>query len=172
MTMTMSGATERKRQAIALDTNILVHASLKESAWYQQAADLMDSLEFGTSEWAIPEPCLCEYYQVVTNSTKFKNPATRTTAMGQIEFWLGSPHVVVLCEFADDEDDYWACLADILEYTEIKGRHTYDARVAAICITHRVGELWTQDKGYGRFKGLTARDPLTGTVHCTRTPAG
>jgi uncharacterized protein len=159
--MTTSGVERRQSQAIAVDTNILVHASSKESPWYPQAADLMDSLEFGTAEWAIPEPCLCEFYKVVTSSKTFKNPPTPKEARERIELWLSLPHVVVLCEFADGDDDYWACLTDILTYTEIKGRHTYDARVAAICITHRVGELWTQDKGFRRFKGLKIRAPLS-----------
>ena len=162
--MTRIGAATRQPQAIALDTNILIHAWSKDSPWHQQAADLMDSLEFGTAEWAIPDPCLCEYYQVVTNSKKFPNPATPKQARGQIEFWLALHHVVVLCEFADEKDDYWACFTDIVQYTAIKGRHTYDARVAAICITHRVGELWTQDKGFRRFKGLKVRDPFAATT--------
>jgi uncharacterized protein len=160
MTMTTSGTATRQRLAVAVDTNILIHAWSRESPWHQQAADLMDRLEFGTTEWAIPDPCLCEYYRVVTNSKKFENPATLRQAREQIEFWLALPHVVVLCEYADDEDDYWACFDDILKYTEVKGRHVFDARVAAICITHHVGELWTQDKGFGRFKGLKVRNPL------------
>jgi hypothetical protein len=100
--MTTIGAATRQPQAIALDTNILIHAWSKDSPWHQQAADLMDSLEFGTAEWAIPDPCLCEYYQVVTNSKKFPNPATPKQARGQIEFWLALHDVVVLCEFADE----------------------------------------------------------------------
>ena len=80
--MTTTGAATRQPLAIAVDTNILVHAWRKESPWHQQAADLMDRLELGTSEWAIPDPCLYEYYQSVTNSKKFKNPATPKEALG------------------------------------------------------------------------------------------
>jgi uncharacterized protein len=177
-TLTMTRGAARRPPTIAVDTNILIGAWSKENAKHQELADLMDRLEFGTSEWAIPDPCLSEYYQAVTNRKKFKNPATPREALKQIEFWLALPHVAILCEFADEADedepgdDYWACFVDILEYAEIRGLDTFDARIAAICITHHVGELWTQDKDYAQFKGLRARDPLTGTVHCTRTPAG
>lgn len=170
--MVLTETTKRRPLAIAVDTNILIDAWSKESPRHQQAAELLDSLEFGTTEWAIPDSCLYEYYQSVTSSKKFKNPATPKTALQHIEFWLALPHVVILCESAGEDGDHYACLTDILDYAQIKGLDTFDAHVAALCITHRVGELWTQDKDYRQFKGMTARDPLTGIVHCTRTPAG
>jgi uncharacterized protein len=156
----MRGTATRQPVAIAVDTNILIHAWRKESPWHQQAAALIERLEFGTSEWAIPDPCLCEFYQAVTNPKKFPNPATPMEARGQLEFWLASTQTVILCEFADEEEDYWACFTDILKYARIKGLDTYDARIAAICLTHRVGELWTQDKDYSQFKKLKVRNPL------------
>jgi uncharacterized protein len=156
----VTGTARRQPLAIAVDTNILVYAWDKQSPWHQRAADLMDRLELGTSEWAIPDSCLCEYYQTVTNSKKFTNPATPKEALGQIEFWLALTHVAILCEFAGEDEDHWACFTDILAYAKIKGLDVFDAHIAAVCITHRVGELWTNDKGYSRFKGLTVRNPL------------
>jgi toxin-antitoxin system PIN domain toxin len=160
----ITGTATRQPMRIAVDTNILVYAWSKEDRWHQQAADLMDRLELGTSEWAIPDSCLCEYYQSVTSSKKFKNPATPKAAREQIEFWSALPHVAILCEFADKDHDHWACFTNILEYAEIKGLDVFDAHVAAICITHGVGELWTLDKGYSRFKGLKVRNPFTDTL--------
>lgn len=160
MTVTRAGMATRQPLPIAVDTNILVYAWDKESPWHQQAADLLDRLELGTSEWAIPDSCLCEYYQTVTNSKKQANPATPKEALERIEFWLALPHVAILCEFVDEDYDHWACFTDILEYAEIKGLDVFDAHVAAICITHRVGEFWTLDKGYRRFKGLKVRNPF------------
>lgn len=171
MTVTETATATRRRIPVAVDTNLLINAWSKESPFHEPAAELMDDLEFGTSEWAIPDSCLYEYYQSVTSSKKFTNPATPKVALEHIEFWLSLPHVVILCEFADEYDDHWACLLDILQYTQIKGLDVFDAHAAAICITHRVGEIWTQDKGYGRFKGLTARDPLTGIVHDSKAVA-
>jgi uncharacterized protein len=157
-TVTMRGTATRQPVAIAVDTNILIHAWRKESPWHQQAAALIEGLELGTSEWAIPDPCLCEFYQAVTNPKKFQNPATPMEARGQLEFWLASTHVVVLCEFADEEEDYWACFTDILKYAQLKGLKTYSHR--RNLSQHRVGELWTQDRDYSQFKKLKIRNPL------------
>jgi predicted nucleic acid-binding protein len=160
MTVTRAGMATRQPLAVAVDTNILIYAWDKESPWHQQAEELMDRLELGTSEWAIPDSCLYEYYQAVTNSKKQANPATPKEALERIEFWLALPHVAILCEFADEEHDHWSCLTEILEYTQIKGLDVFDAHVAALCPTHRVSEFWTNDKGYHRFKGLKVRNPL------------
>ena len=44
----------------------------------------------------------------------------------------------------------------------IAGPQVHDARVAALCRLHGVCELWTADRDFGRFPGLTVRNPLVG----------
>ncbi|MEI8370471.1 MAG: hypothetical protein WCJ31_18745 [Planctomycetia bacterium] len=34
-----------------------------------------------------------------------------------------------------------------------------DARIAAICLTHGVAELWSADRDFGRFPTLRVRNP-------------
>jgi predicted nucleic acid-binding protein len=36
----------------------------------------------------------------------------------------------------------------------------HDARVAALCRHHGVRELWTADRDFSRFQGLSIRNPL------------
>jgi uncharacterized protein len=36
----------------------------------------------------------------------------------------------------------------------------HDARIAALCAGHGVRELWTVDRDFSRFPGLTTRNPL------------
>ena len=38
--------------------------------------------------------------------------------------------------------------------------HVHDARIAALCLTHGVRELWTHDRDFGRFPALAVRNPL------------
>jgi predicted nucleic acid-binding protein len=42
----------------------------------------------------------------------------------------------------------------------ISGPQVHDARVAALCIQHGVRELWTADRDFSRFAGLTTVNPL------------
>jgi predicted nucleic acid-binding protein len=37
-----------------------------------------------------------------------------------------------------------------------------DARIAAICLSHGVAELWSADRDFSRFPALAVRNPLIG----------
>jgi len=38
----------------------------------------------------------------------------------------------------------------------------HDARIAALCLHHRVDELWSADRDFSRFPELRIRNPLVG----------
>ena len=40
------------------------------------------------------------------------------------------------------------------------GPQIHDARITALCSLHGVRELWTADRDFSRFPGLTVRNPL------------
>jgi len=44
----------------------------------------------------------------------------------------------------------------------VSGPQVHDARVAALCQQHGVTELWSADRDFGRFPGLSVRNPLVG----------
>lgn len=51
-------------------------------------------------------------------------------------------------------------LAEVLRRARVAGPAVHDARIAALCLHHRVRELWTADRDFGRFAGLEIRNPL------------
>jgi predicted nucleic acid-binding protein len=59
----------------------------------------------------------------------------------------------------------WACLHEfvgVVTHPRIYSPPSTraDARIAAICGSHGVRELWTADRDFSRFRGLTVRNPL------------
>jgi predicted nucleic acid-binding protein len=44
----------------------------------------------------------------------------------------------------------------------IAGAQVHDARVAALCRQHGVRELWSADRDFSRFAGLTVLNPPVG----------
>ena len=44
----------------------------------------------------------------------------------------------------------------------IAGGRVHDARIAAVCLNHRVSELWTADRDFSLFPELKTRNPLLG----------
>ena len=57
---------------------------------------------------------------------------------------------------------YWDALKDILARSRTMGPQVHDARVASLCLSHGVRELWTADRDFSRFPDLRTVNPLIG----------
>lgn len=143
---------------IAVDTNILVYAHRKDAEWHEAAEEAVAGLAEGTAEWAIPWPCLHEFLAIVTHPRIFKTPTPPKLAFGQVEAWRESPSLVVLSE----NDDYFDALRDTALAARVTGVRLHDARVAALCVSHGIRELWTADRDFSSFAAIKTRNPLAG----------
>ena len=141
---------------IAVDSNILVYAHRADSEWNEAAAPAMAALAESRKPWAIPWLCLHEFVALVTHPRIYDPPSTVRQATDQAEAWLGSPSVVLLGESVD----HWTILKHALVQGKIRGPMVHDARIAAICLSHGIDELWTSDRDYTRFPRLLTRNPL------------
>ena len=79
-------------------------------------------------------------------------------ALDQVAAWLESPSLVLLAE----APGYWLELRSALQVGRVAGPLVHDARVAALCLSHGVRELWSPDRDFGRFPALTVKNPLVG----------
>lgn len=141
---------------IAVDTNLLVYAHRRDSSWHAAAARHVAKLAEGRASWAIPWPCLHEFVSVVTHPRIFRPPTTLPEAIAQVDAWLESPTVVLLSE----GPTHWGALRPVLEAAKAVGPLVHDARIVALCRDNGVSELWTADRDFGRFPGLSFRNPL------------
>jgi uncharacterized protein len=143
---------------IALDSNLLVYAHREDSPWHDIAYARIAELAEGRAPWAIPWSCIHEFLAIVTHPRIYSPPTPLENAIDQIEAWLESPTLVVLSESAD----YWLLLRATLMSGRVSGPQVHDARIVTICQQHGVSELWSADRDFGRFSGLTIRNPLVG----------
>lgn len=143
---------------IAVDSNLLVYAHREDSPWHNAAYARIAELAEGPAAWAIPWPCIHEFLSIVTHPRIYAPPTPLEKAIAQVEAWLESPNLVLLSE----SGDYWPQLRSILQTGRVSGPQVHDARVAALCQQHGVSELWTIDRDFSRFPGLTVRNPLVG----------
>ncbi|MBX3129703.1 MAG: PIN domain-containing protein [Polyangiaceae bacterium] len=141
---------------IAVDTNILVYAHRSDSPWHDQARACVLGLAEGKQPWALPGPCLHEFFGVVTHPRIYDPPTPLAGAIEQVDAWLESPTVVLLAEPAD----YWVTLRDLLVSGKIVGPRVHDAHIAALCLAHEVSELWSRDRDFSRFPSLKTRSPF------------
>jgi len=143
---------------IAVDTNILVYAHREDSPFHETAFQRVAELAEGLAAWAIPWPCLHEFLAIVTHPRIYAPPTPLSHALDQVDAWLEAPTLTLLAESAA----HWPTLRALLATGRLAGPLVHDARVAALCRQHAVRELWSADRDFSRFAGLTVVNPLVG----------
>ena len=143
---------------IAVDTNILVYAHRADSEFHERSKGRLADLAEGRAAWAIPWPCIHEFLAVVTHPRIYAPPSPAGAALDQVDAWLESPTLVLLAE----GDDHAAVLRATLEASRVVGPRIHDARIAALCLSHGVSELWSADRDFSRFATLKVSNPLAG----------
>lgn len=142
---------------IAVDTNVLVYAHRREAKEHPAAKRTLAKLASGSDEWAIPWPCVYEFYSVVTNRRIWNDSAsTQQQAWAQVEAWLGSPSLRLLSETRD----FAQVFSDLVLRSRVVGAVVHDARVAALCLAHGVEGLLTRDRDFALFPELLTIDPF------------
>jgi toxin-antitoxin system PIN domain toxin len=142
---------------LAVDTNVLVYAHRREAREHPEATRLLRELAEGQVPWAIPWPCVYEFFSVVTNPKIWRERVTTPAhAWNQLDAWLGSPSLRLLAE----TDDFAAVLQRLLCQPRVRGPIVHDARVAALCLAHGVSELLTRDRDFSLFAELPVRNPF------------
>ena len=140
----------------AVDTNILVYAHREDSEWHERAVAVVAELAESTREWAIPWPCLHEFVAIVTHPRIFRTPTPLDLAVGQVEAWLESPSLIVLSE----NEEYLEHFRELVLKSRVTGARIHDARVAAMCSSHGVRQLWTADRDFSMFSQVNVHNPL------------
>lgn len=141
---------------LAVDTNVLVYAHRRDSPFHEPAARAVRELAESPADWAIPWPCVHEFYSVVTHPRIYRTPSTPAQALAQLEQWCASPSLVLLAETREHMD----ILAALLRAGKVVGPVVHDARIAALCRAHGVRELLSLDRDFSRFPSITTRSVL------------
>lgn len=143
---------------IAVDTNLLVYAHREDCEWHERALAVLLELANGNQRWAIPWPCVHEFFAIVTHPRIYRRPSTPAQATATIDAWNESPAL----EFLHESPTYWGTLSRLIDAGRIRGPMIHDARIAAMCIDNGATELLSADRDFSRFTGLAVRNPLPG----------
>ena len=142
---------------IAVDTNVLVYAHRRDVAEHAVAQDRLRAMAEGGDPWAIPWPCVYEFFSVVTNPRIWRQTAsTSKHAWAQLEGWFASPSIRLLGE----SQGFTSVLSGFVRRPRVLGAVVHDARVAAICVAHGVEALLSRDRDYSLFPELAVQNPF------------
>lgn len=141
---------------IAADTNILVYAHRTDSPFHGLARSALESLASGVRQWAIPWPCAHEFFAIVTHPRIYRTPTPAETAIAQLRALANLENLA----FIGEAEDHMAHLEPLALAAKARGPMIHDARIAAICLSQGVSELWSADRDFSRFPALRLRNPL------------
>jgi len=141
---------------IAIDTNILVYAHRPHFEAHAPCRAAIEALVRSGERFALPWPCLHEFIAVVTNGRAFASPTSVDEAVAFVDDFAALPH----CQFLGETPRHLGVLSDLMRAPGITGPRVHDARIAAICLSHGVSELWTADRDFSYFPRLRTRNPV------------
>lgn len=143
---------------IAVETNVLVAVHRRDNAFHERATSALTELVAGGGPWAIPWPCVHEFHSTVTHPRKYLPPSGTEQSLDQIDAWIDAG-----ARFIGEAGDHLDRLRQLVSDGHVVGGMVHDARIAAICLSHGVTELWTADRDFSRFPALRTRNPLVGS---------
>ena len=142
---------------VAVDANILIYAHRREVTEHVHALALLQTLAASVHPWAIPWPCVYEFFSVVTNRKIWKDAvSTPEEAWSQLDAWFHAPTLRLIGE----PDGFTSLLASFVRRSRVRGPVVHDARVAAICVAHGVEKLLTRDRDFSLFPELSTENPF------------
>jgi uncharacterized protein len=141
---------------IAVDTNILIYAHRRDSEFHEAAANSVRSLAEERRPWAIAWPCVHEFLAITTHPRIYDPPSRLDQALYQVDVWSEAPTL----EWLGETPAHWQWLRALVSEARIVGPKVHDARIAALCLSHGVTELWSADRDFSRFGHLKVRNPL------------
>lgn len=138
-----------------LDANLLLFAKNPDFPEHPRVRrwleELLESGELVGLAWIT----ILAFLRLATNPRLFPRPLSPSDALETVSSWLRRPTVSLLPE----SEDHWEILESIIRAADARADLITDAHLAAIAIEHGA-TLCTNDRDFGRFRGLKLLDPL------------
>jgi len=149
------GSAGARRLSVTVDANILVYASNRADPVHAVAVDLVDRLVAGPDLVYLFWPTIMAYLRLVTHPAVLPRALPPNAARSNIEALLTQPHV----RSPGESSGFWEIfLATAGQH--LRGNDVPDAHIAGLMRQHDVGLIYTRDRGFKRFPGVTAQDPF------------
>ena len=140
-----------------VDTNILVYATHTGSPFHDRARALVQHLVAGPSLAYLLWPVILGYLRIVTHPNILGSPLSGDEAMSNVEALIAPSHMRV----AGEGDDFWASFRAVATDVKPRGNLVPDAHLVALMREHGVSTIWSHDRDFRKFRGITVKDPFS-----------
>ncbi|HUG55509.1 MAG TPA: TA system VapC family ribonuclease toxin [Candidatus Limnocylindrales bacterium] len=139
-----------------VDVNVLLYSSDESSPFHAKAKGLVRRLAEGPDLLYLFWPVLLGYLRMSTHSVIFPRPLSVETATQNIDHLLDLPHA----RTAGEREDFWPTYRAATAGAVVAGNLVPDAHLVALMRENEVGTLWSHDRDFRKFDGITVRDPF------------
>lgn len=139
-----------------VDVNILVYATDETSARYRRARALVEHISTSATITYLFWPVLVGYLRIVTHPAITESPLRPADALANVDALLSRPQV----RTAGEGEAFWASFKHLATSVSPRGNLVSDMHLAALMRQHEVTTIWTNDRDFRKFDGITARDPF------------
>ena len=141
--------------ALFVDANVLVYASIQESEAHQIALRRLDELHQSGRELWVSRQVLREYLSVITKRNYFLRPLSRMQAIAAVHEIGGRFRI------ADETMETGAQLIALLSRFEVAGRQVHDCNIVATMLERGIKSLLTDNtRNFSIYGGLISLEHL------------
>ena len=140
-----------------IDANVLLYASDEQSDRQPSAKRLLERLAAGPELVYVFWPVAMAYLRIATHPAVFDRPLDPASARANLGDLLGRAHV----RCPGERDGFWELFENTVGDDVIRGNLVTGAHIATLMRQHDVSVIWTADRDFRRFPGITAGDPYT-----------
>ncbi len=140
-----------------LDTNVLVYATHTASPFHARARALVEHLVAGPALAYLLWPAIAGYLRIVTHPAILGTPLTTDEATSNVEAMLAPSHIRV----AGEGDGFWRSFQSVAADVKPRGNLIPDAHLVALMREHGVSTIWSNDRDFRKFRGISVKDPFS-----------
>lgn len=138
-----------------IDANVLVYASNLDDPRHHGARALIERLAAGPDLLYLFWPVALAYVRIATRRDIFDDPPPLTKVCADVAGLIALPHVRSPSEGAA----FWSRFEAVATDAGARGNLITDAHIVTLMRQHGVATIWTHDRDFRRFEGITARVP-------------
>lgn len=141
--------------SVAIDANVLLYASDETSPRQPGARALLEDLGAGPDLVYLFWPVAMAYLRIATHPGIFDRPLGPAVARANLRGLIERSHV----RCPGEGEGFWALFEATVDLDVVRGNLVTDAHIATLMRQHGVSTIWTADRDFRRFPGITVKDP-------------
>lgn len=138
-----------------VDANVLVYASNEADPVHRVARELIERLATGPEILYLFWPTVMGYLRIVTHPSVLPSPLPPQDAIQNVEALIDLPHVRTPGEI----DGFWELYRATRNKAD-RGNAIPDGHLATLMRQHGVATIYTRDRDFRRFDGVSTTDPF------------